>query len=219
MTDLTTTTVSAEPQVLAPATTTDHALAAAFLQGAAALYRDHVVAGQLALGKLALDTFYNGDFSQFANRGGAQHRALHLLAEEYASGLEQLGLTVEQIRRAIIAARVDAQLPPGLRSQLSASHLFQLYTVASPSDRTRLAQRAVDEHWSVRATVDQVDSYRQQNGQKGRGGRKPLPPAVKVVRAVEKGLAGFTPAVIAELDPTTREKMRLELVRLVGLFG
>lgn len=58
MTDLATT--AAQTEVLAPATAADHALANTFLQGAAALYRKHVVAGQLALGKLALETFYIG---------------------------------------------------------------------------------------------------------------------------------------------------------------
>jgi hypothetical protein len=50
-----------------------------------------------------------------------------------------MGLTLEAIRRCIVAWRVDSQLPPHLRGQLAASHLARLGSVASPVDRVQLA--------------------------------------------------------------------------------
>jgi hypothetical protein len=83
-------TASPEPKVLTPVTDKQRAQAQAFLDRAAEIHREHVVSGQLTLGKAALDLLYGGDFALFQDRVAAQHRSLDLLAEEFADDLDRI---------------------------------------------------------------------------------------------------------------------------------
>jgi len=201
-------TASPDPTVLTPVTDKQRAQAQAFLDRAAAIHREHVVSGQLTLGKAALDLLYGGDFALFQDRAAAQHRPLDLLAEEFADDLERMGLTLEAIRRCIVAWRVDSQLPPHLRGQLAASHLARLSSVASPVDRVQMAETALQQGWSVKDTADAVADYRARNGQQGKGGPKPVPEPLRVMRRLGRelealdatSLEGLTADQLAEVQ-------------------
>ena len=71
-------------------------------------------------------------------------------------------------------------MPPPVQDVLDPSHDVELYRLPAPIDRTKLALRAVEEHWSVRMLREEVDAWRARNLTPGNSpGRPPLPDAVK----------------------------------------
>ena len=205
-------------EVLTAPTAAQRATAQAFLTRAAEIHRAHVVSGQLMLGQAALELLFDGDINRFHDRSAAQQRSLQLLADEFADDLERLGLTVEAIRRCVLAWKVDSQLPLPLRGQLSATHLVRLGAVASPSDRVGLANEALSQGWSAKDTAEAVADYRARNGQAGKGGRKPQPEPIRVMRRLERELTEVLAKPLDELGNAHIEELRQLAKRMLGLL-
>jgi hypothetical protein len=159
-----------------------------FLDRAEQIRRDHVITGALELGKAAVDELFDGDLGRARDRQMAQDHPLAELLAHHADRLAFLRLTVDQIRTAMTAYEVNLSLPPTAQGGLQASQLRTLASVPSSADRARLANRAVSENWTVEATEQAVADFKRTQGIAGKGGRKPLPLAVKAIAAAQRNL-------------------------------
>jgi len=173
----------------------------------------HLIAGVLALGQAAVDELYAGDLAATRDRAAAYEAPLRLLLDQHGERLAFLGVTVEQVRAAIRAWDVNLSLPRDVQGQLTPSHLRALAVVGSVADRAELAVRALEQTWTVDKTEDEVAEFRQRHGLVGKGGRPPLPVAVKRVGAVQRAVKalGKKPE-LKDLDDKARGRLRKDLL-------
>lgn len=172
----------------------------------------HLIAGVLALGQAAVDELYAGDLAATRDRAAAYEAPLRLLLDHYGDRLAFLGVTVDQVRAAIRAWEVNLSLPRDVQGQLTPSHLRALAVVPTVADRAELAVRALEQTWTVDKTEAEVAQFRLRHGLVGKGGRPPLPEAVKRAGALQRAAKalGKKPDYKG-LDDRARAQLRQEL--------
>jgi hypothetical protein len=185
-----------------------------FLDRAEAIRDRHLIAAVIDLGRAALEELYGGSWERASDRSAARDEPLSALVERHGERLDWLGLSIDQIRTALRAYRVDRQLPPVSKGKLLPVSLRALAGVAEPEAMVRLANQAATERWTTQQTLDAVAAWREQAGVRSKGGRPPLPGAVKAVRKIVKASVALAPDDVAALDEAGRAEVRVKLVAL-----
>lgn len=185
-----------------------------FLERAESIRERHVVAAVVDLGKAALEELYEGSWERASGRGAAHEEPLAALVERHAERMEWIGLSVEQVRTALRAYRVNQQLPESSKGKLLVGSLRALAAIPDPEAMVRLANRAAEEQWSTRQTIDAVASWRERAGVRSKGGRPRLPAAVKAVRRLDKYANELAEVDVGELDDRRRDEVRASLEAL-----
>ena len=130
--------------------------------------------------------------------------------------MDWLGLSVDQIRTALRVYSVDRQLPPASKGLLLPMQLRALAGVGDPSDCIALANQAARERWTLEQTQTQVAQWRAGAGVRSKGGRKPLPPSVKAVRAAARSVTVLQGLDVGALQSDARASTLVELRALLA---
>ena len=194
----------------------DDARCVRFLERAEQIRDAHVIAAVISLGRAALEELFDGSWERALDRSAAQTDSLSSLMSRHAVQLDYLGISLDQIRTALRAYQVDRQLPPKSMGKLLPGALRALSVVPDPEVRTQLANQAVAQHWTVEQTQAEVASWRQGAGLKGKGGRPPLPVALKALRKVARSVETLEDGDFELLDDEGRLMARNELLELRG---
>lgn len=136
------------------------------------------------------------------------------MVERHTDRLDWLGLSVDQIRTALRAYRVDRQLPEASKGRLLPVALRALAGVAEPEAMVRIANQAAEERWTTQQTIDAVAAWRQDAGIRSNGGRPPLAAPIKVVRKIGKASAELVPDEVAALCAEEQAEVRKQLLAL-----
>ncbi len=185
-----------------------------FLDRAEAIRDQHLVAAVLDLGRAALEELYDGSWERASDRAAARDEPLAVLVQRHGDRLDWLGLSLDQIRTALRAYRVDRQLPPASKGKLPPASLRALAGVPEPEAMVRLANQAAAERWTTLQTVAAVAAWREDAGVRSKGGRPALPAPVKVARKLGKAVDDLVPGELAALDAAQRAEVRGRLVAL-----
>lgn len=145
------------PATTAVATTADFDL---LVQKLAELSKSHLLYFRIEVGRATCETFFRGDLDAYYDRDSAKTASLRRFVAERADELQAMGLNEQMLRNCILAYFVVADLPPELVQRLAFSQVVELSRLEDGATRKLLAQAAVDNGWSSRATRDAVLAVR-----------------------------------------------------------
>lgn len=132
------------------------------------------------VGEYILDTFFDGDYKSFADPSRSKDNSFRALLDR-----EDLILGHATLYRLVRISHQLRMLPIDLSERLSLTHHQALLPLPDPAAKETLARQALDEGWSTRHLTEEVKKL----APKKRGGRKPIPAVVKIVRVFAKASA------------------------------
>jgi hypothetical protein len=161
--------------------------------------RRHGLAWVRSLGRLLVDELFDGDLGQL-RLGARRDVSLRAVARH-----PRLQISASSLWYALAIYDQLHQLPTALGEALTVSHHRRLVPLRDPTVKARLAERAVQQGWSVRRLGEEVRHMRRQNapGRERRVGRPPLPGFVKAIRRLPRALEGS----LEDLDPDIARRL------------
>ena len=174
-----------------------------------ALPRGDERAFRLAAGRLVLEGFFLGRFSEYTDADPRKAAPFLRFVERHRLALDKAGLTSAALRAAVRTFQGWRTLPEVLREGLQADHLLELSRVRDPSQRTQLAEAALRQTWPLARLRDAVDAVAAQSagatssdGMQTRIGMEGSD-AGRVIARLEHAIHELqtTLAVAKELDP------------------
>lgn len=185
----------------------------------------------MKLGAYVFRTFFDSSEEEFASHSPTKGDKFSGFAARTQEYLTALGLSERTLRHYARVFLVFRQMPAPVQEALDPSHYVELYRLPAPIERTKLALRAAQEHWSVRILREEVDAWRAQNLTPGKSsGRPRLPDALKAWGAAARLVAELEldGKVAAALTVKERERVlahlaeveaRVKLVRAALALG
>jgi len=141
-----------------------------------AIGRKFTMAFALAIGKVIIDNFYEGDLSQWRKRG-RRDASFRKLAIHHHNPLGESGLY-----RSVAIYELVRRLNINPRGPLSSTHLREVIPLP-PEEQERLLREAEKEAWSTRKLRDEIERLCPPE-HAVRGGRKRVKPAQRALRSV-----------------------------------
>ena len=168
------------------------------------LSRDMLLAFRLHVGKLLLDSFYNGRIHDYRDTNPHKHGSFAAFLKTCPAELADLGLG-GQVARQCINARVTYDLlPPQVRDGLLFSHVVALARLDDPTARARLAMDTTQQHWTVdqlKAAIGQLTLGNYYDTDPALAGTQPSAPREEPEKAIQAGrLVTRLTKVVEELD-------------------
>jgi hypothetical protein len=146
----------------------------------------------MKVGAYVFRTFFDSSEEAFGSHVPTKADRFTEFTARTEESLRALGLSERTLLHYTRVFIVFRQMPPPVQQQLDPSHYVELYRLPAPVDRTKLALRAAQEHWSVRMLREEVDAWRAQNLPQGKSpGRPRLPDAVKAWGGAARLVAGI----------------------------
>lgn len=160
----------------------------------------------LGVGRVVIETLYDGDLSAWRGRGRKDH-ALRVLAAR-----RDLPVSASALYRALAVYELSRCLGDRATSSshLGLSHLRAVLGL-SPDTQQRLLKLADDERWTVARLEREASCVRP--GARPHGGRRPVPAYIKSIRRIFQltspdalqGLEDWTKLETAELEQLTSQ--------------
>jgi len=161
-----------------------------------------------------LETFFGGSYEAFSDVNGLKPQSFVALCAR-----EDLTLSHATLYSLVRVGEQLKVLPHEVAEALTVRHHRALLPLADVTEKRELAERAAAEGWTASELEAAVRGQRPES----RRGRRPLPTAVKEVRALRRtidvpldtdGLDDLTPELRRELeDALARVEARLEALR------
>ncbi len=115
-----------------------------------ALSRAHFLAYRLEVGRLILESFFDGRAEAYSSRDNQKSARFTQFLTEQHDALRDLGLGEQVLRQCITTRVAAAALPPALLERLLFSHLVELSRLTDDDQRRSLAGLTVEQGWSSR---------------------------------------------------------------------
>ncbi len=172
-----------------------------------------------AIGEYILNTFFDGDYANFANPSRTKPTSFRALELR-----QDLLIGKARLHDFIRISHQLKTLPSEVVTRLTLAHHRALLPLPDPASKAALARRALDEGWPSRVLCHEVRRF----VPRSRTGRKPLPPIAKGIRGVVRSLDlalkhDLTSDEVRRLGPeqasTLAEQVEESLTRLRELRG
>ena len=133
-------------------------LAAPVLATLRNLVRDHLLHFRLEVGRVILDTFFNGSAAAYGDKNPNKESTFNDFLAQNAAELDELGLKPWLLRQCVQVQIVYRTLPSTVRDDLGFSRTLALVKVGDPTMRARLANDALAKRLTLNQFQDVVDS-------------------------------------------------------------
>jgi len=172
----------AEGEVLEPGSTVPDKVVDEVYTKIVGMQRDATVDLAVEMGKLIVDTFYQGDFQGWREHGNKE-ASLRKLAARFENDEESTGMSAAGIYRVVAIYELDKRLNVSARKHLTVTHIRSVIGLP-PAEQKRLIDEAEGNEWTTRKLEEVVAKVRKKSSD-GRG-RPALPAFVKTLNALGK---------------------------------